>query len=314
MKRIIVTGSLAFDYIMDFPDSYENHIVPDKIKTLSVSFLLQTLNKNYGGVAVNIAYNLALLKHSSSILASAGQKDFSPYQDYLQKNGVDTSLIYQVPDEFSAHAFMMTDQNNCQISGFYPGALQKDLQLTLPSEDISLVIIGATLPQAMYNFAQQAHIRHIPYIFSPGQQLTTIEDAKLKEIIKNAHIFIANDYEMSLVEKKTGWKPTDLLAHVQILVTTLGAHGSLIQTRDERITTGIAQPETVVDPTGAGDAYIAGFAAGYLNKLSLKTCGQLGATLSSFAIEKYGTQNHHPLLETIKKRYQKNFGDQLFLE
>lgn len=306
--KILVTGSLAFDYIMDFPGSFEENILPNKLKTLSVSFLAKNFSKNFGGVAGNIAYNLALLKQKSIILASAGKKDFNLYEKHLEKVNVDTSLINKVNNEFSANMFMITDKNNCQIAGFYPGAMSKDSNLIInSSHNFSFAVISPTVPIAMSNFVQQLKKLNILYLYDPAQQIPRISKEELIEGINGAEIVIANDYELALIMKKTGFSKNEVLKKVKILITTLGEKGSLIETFDKKVLVGIAKPKQIIDPTGAGDAYIAGFVYGYLNNYDLKTCGQIGATLSSCAIEKYGTQNHNFNLEEFKKRYQENF-------
>lgn len=310
MKNILVTGSLAFDFIMDFPDSYENHILPDKIKTLSVSFLVDNLNKNFGGIAGNIAYTLALLDQKTTILACAGEKDFAGYKSHLEKVKIDTSSIKIIPDEFSANAFMITDKNNCQIAGFYPGALAHDTSLSLKNAGkIDFVVVAPTVPDAMEKFAKEAKELNIPYLYDPAQQIPRISKEQLMAGIDGAEIVIGNDYELALIQEKTGFSKKQLLTKTKILITTLGEKGSLIETEKESITVGIAKAEKFVDPTGAGDAYIGGFLAAYLNDKDLKTAGERGTTAASFVIEKYGTQNHNFTSETFKKRSIQISGD-----
>lgn len=303
MKHTVVTGSLAFDFIMDFPGSYEEHILPDKIKTLSVSFLVDNLNKNFGGTAGNIAYTLALLKQKPKIVASAGEKDFDTYKLHLEKFGVDTTLINEVANEFTASAYIMTDKNNCQIAGFYPGAMKQDETLSIGETDF--LIVAPTTPQAMDNFVTEAKKKHVPYLYDPAQALPRLQGASLEAGIAGADIVIGNDYEIALILEKTRLSKKELLTKTKIVVTTLGDKGSMIATSDQQFTIGIAKAEKVVDPTGAGDAYIAGFTAGYLDKLPLEMCGKMGAVAASFAIEKYGTQNHTFTNEKFNDRLNK---------
>lgn len=315
MKTIVVTGSLAYDHIMDFPGLYEENILPHKIKTLSVSFLLDTFNKNFGGVAGNIAYNLSLLHVSPIVLACAGKEDFSPYKKHLSKKNVQLEYAPEIQDAFTANAFMMTDRNNCQIAAFYPGAMAQDKDLSIISvlkkQPIDLMVVSPTMTEAMDKFVKEAKEKKVPYVYVPAQQLPRISDTELKNGIDGAYILIANDYEMSLIEKKTGLTHQEILKKVEIVVTTLGAKGSCIEKGKEKIKVGVAPIEKLVDPTGAGDAYIAGFLAGLTSDQSLRTCGQMGALLASFAVEQYGTQKHDFTKGEFEKRYKEAFGEGL---
>lgn len=306
-KNILITGSLAFDYIMDFPQTFEENILPEKLKTLSVSFLAHNFSKNYGGVSGNIAYNLGLLNLNPLILASWGN-DSEQYEQYLKKAGVITSFINKTED-FTANMFMITDKNNCQIAGFYPGAMADDekLEIKTVKEKIDFLVVSPTAPKAMDNFVKEAKEFNIPYLYDPAQQIPRIEVDELKNGIEGAKILIGNDYELALISKKTGWSKKEILNKVKILITTLGEKGSLIETKNEKIEIGIAKVNKVVDPTGAGDGYIAGFLVGYINRMDLAACGKMGAVLSSFAIEQYGTQKHNFTVEEFKKRYEENF-------
>lgn len=307
MKKIAVTGSLAFDYIMDFPESFEENIMPDKLKTLSVSFLAKNFTKNFGGVAGNIAYTLSLLKQNPIIVASGGGNDFDPYTVHLRENAVDDRSIQIVKSEFTANMFMITDKNNCQIAGFYPGAMANDENLTLSSVEVDFAVIAPTVPKAMDNFITEAQKLSIPYLFNPAQQISRLSAETLQKGIEKATILIGNDYEISLIQKKTGLTLDDIRKKVDILVTTLGEKGSEIQQNGKKVTVGIAKPAKIVDPTGAGDAYIAGFLAGFLNKLPVKECGEMGATAASFAIENYGTQRHSFSRTEFDKRHRQAF-------
>lgn len=315
MKNIIVTGSLAFDYIMDFPGSYEDHILPEKIKTLSISFLVDNYSRNFGGVAGNIACNLGLLKQLVTIVASAGKNDFQEYEKHLQKVSVDTSAINLVSDDFTATASIITDKNNCQITGFYPGAMRQDSKLSLKSlpTEHAFLVIGPTVPEAMHNGIKEAKELNMPYLFDPAQQIPALQDETLEAGVDGADIVIGNDYEIALILEKIGFTKEQLLEKTKILVTTLGSEGSAIETRKEEIEVGIARPNGIVDPTGAGDAYIAGFIAGYTRQLPLQICGQLGACVATFAIERYGTQNHTFTMKQFNDRYREAFGESLDL-
>lgn len=317
MKNILVTGSLAFDHIMDFPQTFEENILPEKLRTLSVSFLAHNFSRNFGGVAGNIAYNLALLKSKPIIFSSAGGQDFMVYKKHLKNTGVNINLVNELKAEFTANMFMITDKNNCQICGFFPGAMSKDVNLRLSKvikkRRIDLIVISPTMPEAMDNFVKEAKKLKIPYLYDPAQQIPRIEPKDLVEGINGAKILIGNDYELALISKKTGISKKELLNRAEILITTLGEKGSLIEKGNEKSEVGIVNVKNVVDPTGAGDSYIAGFLSGYVKNYPLNICGQIGSTASSFAIEQYGTQKHSFTIEEFKNRYKQTFKDNTVL-
>lgn len=311
---ILVTGSLGFDQIMDFPGTFEEHILPEKLKTLSVSFLVHTLNKNFGGTAGNIAYNLSLLGHKPTVLSSAG-KDFSPYKNHLIKCGVNTRFVNVVKNDFTGSFFVITDKNNCQIAGFYDGAMKQDVKLRIKSlaRKPEFVVISPTMPAAMTNFAKECKKLGVPYLYSPAQQLVHLNKQQLLEGVYGAEILVVNDYEMQLLLRKTGLKREKLGNLVKVLVTTLGSEGSVIEAHGKRMKVKAAKPKKLVDPTGAGDAYLAGFVTGYLKDFPLKVCGQIGGTVAVYSIEEYGTQNHSFTRAGFLRRYGQNFKDKLKL-
>ncbi len=306
---ITVTGSLAFDYIMDYPGVFSEHIMPDKIHTLNLSFLVNTLNKQYGGTAGNIAYNLALLKSPVSIVGAVGH-DFSQYGEFLKNAGVDISKIKIIEDEITSSAYIMTDSSDNQITAFYPGTMTKNSSLSIDGNP-DLVVISPNDPKAMVKFADECKSRKIQYMLDPGMQLPSLDKNDLKNMINGATILIGNDYEIALLKEKTSLDYADLLSQVQVLITTLGSKGSIIQKEEQMIDVKSAKPNEVLDPTGAGDAYRAGFLAGYIKKFDLKVCGQMGSVASCFAIEKYGTTSHKFTVEEFRERYKQNFGEML---
>ena len=298
---ITVTGSLAFDHIMDFPGKFSDHIMPDKIHQINLSFLVNTLQKQQGGTAGNNAYNLALLKMPVAIVGAAGS-DFTEYSDFLKETGVDMSKI-KIVDKLTSSAFIMTDSADNQITAFYPGAMSENSSLALEPSD--LVVISPNDPKAMVNFAKQCQDSNTPYMLDPGMQLPALNPEDLKNMVDGATILIGNDYEMALLSKKCG------IPNVKIIITTLGEKGSIIQTKDQNIQISAAKPKKVVDPTGAGDAYRAGFLAGYSKGLDLKICGQMGSLAACYAVEKYGTTNHKFTVAEFEERYKENFGDEI---
>lgn len=296
---VLVTGSLAFDVIMDFPGRFADHIDPTKIHILNLSFLVDTLKKQRGGTAGNIAYNLALLKTPVSILGSGGE-DFDEYQSFLQKAGVDVSNIKIVKGEQTSQAFIITDQADNQITAFYPGAMSENLNLSMEASDFA--VISPNDPKAMVNFAKECQALKIPYMFDPGMQLPRLSDQDLKTGIEGAKILIGNDYEIGMIKKRLK------IIKVEILVVTLGEQGSQIHTKEGSMNIRAAKPKEVVDPTGAGDAYRAGFLSGYLKGLDLKECGQMGSVAACYSVEKYGTTTHSFTLNEFQQRYKENYG------
>lgn len=317
---IIVVGSLSFDFIMNFPGRFSDHILPDKIHILNLSFLTEKLHKNFGGTAGNIAYNLALLKNKVSILASAG-KDFNVYQKFLNQAGVNTKYVKKYLTDFTSNYFAVVDKLDNQIGGFYAGVMTQAAKLSLNNikDPISFVIISPTVPEAMIKLAVECQRLKIPYLFDPGMQLPRLTKEQLLQGISGAKILIGNDYEVSLMQKKLNFTSRMLKSKVDILITTLAEKGSFIEAKNppaggKKIIVASAKPAKVLDPVGAGDAYRAGFMAGFMRKFSLKTCGQMGATAAVYTVEKYGTTTHQFTTKEFCARYKKNFGEELKLD
>ena len=314
VKNILVTGSLAFDFIMDFPDTFRSHIDPEKIHILNASFVIQTLQKTRGGTAGNIAYSLTLLQNPTTILGVVGN-DFTEYEEFLRKNGVNTANI-KVSEKFlTSQAFMITDKDGNQISAFYPGAMVENIDLEV--SDVkplpSFAILSPSESNSTKKYAAACKKLGIQFMYDPGQHLTSTPKDILRFCIEESRVLIGNDYEIGVLKKSLGIKEKDLLDLTKILIITLGPKGSLILTEDESIEVLPAKPIQVLDPTGAGDAYRAGFITGYLKGFDLKTCGQMGSVASCYAVEKYGTNNHVFTVEEFKERYRQNFKSDLDL-
>jgi len=322
--KVVVTGSLAFDYIFDFPGKFSDHILPEKIHQINLSFLVKKMSRQRGGTAGNIAYNLALLGIKPLILATAGY-DFRDYKKELEEVGVDTSMIYIIEAEPTASAFIFTDKVDNQITGFYPGAMSHTEKLVLTrlhlvrgvtSERDPFVVVSPNEPSAMIKFAKECQNLGIPYLFDPGMQLPRLSAKDLKLGIEGAKIVIGNDYEMALIYKKLNIKKKKYIEKIKknkIFITTLGKKGSVIESDGKTYKIPPAKAKQVLDPTGAGDAYRAGFLAGYLRGFDMETCGKMGSVCAVYTVEKYGTQTHKFSLGEFKKRYKENFDRDLMI-
>jgi adenosine kinase len=309
MPDIIVTGSVAFDNIMDFPGYFKDHILPEKVHILSVSFLVETLKRQRGGAGANVAYNLALLGERPRLIAAVGA-DFGEYRDWMGSVGIDTSGVWEVEDEFTASAFITTDRDDNQITGFYPGAMRRAGELTLHETGRpDLVVITPDAPDAMARFSGECREIGIPWVYSPGQQIVSLSEEQLTNGVTGARCVIGNDYEMELIASKTGHRNDDLLELAEIVITTLGEHGSRIATRDGSWEIPALQPYGVKDPTGAGDAYVAGIARGIARGDAPEAYGRVAALAASHAISEYGTQVHSYEPSEFSARCIEHFGE-----
>lgn len=310
--NIFVSGSMAYDRIMDFPGRFQDHIMPDKIHILNVCFTVNGMQEKLGGTAGNIAYTLALLGEKPTLVATIG-KDYATYFAWLERNGIATDSLTIVPDEFTAGAYITTDQSDNQITGFNPGAMKCpaafDCSAADPKQSIGIIAAGNL--NDMAGHAAIYRERGIPFICDPGQSLTAWDGNALKEWISGAAILITNDYELELVMKMTGLDRQGLLERAATVITTLGEKGSVIMTKEGETSVPVATVTTVLDPTGAGDAYRAGLIKGILMGKSLAVAGRMGAVASAYAIEHYGTQEHRFTWSEFADRYAQSFGEQL---
>lgn len=312
--NVIVTGTLGYDYIMDFPGLFSDRIMPDKIHKISLSFLVDKLNKQFGGTAGNIAYTLNLLGVTPYILSVAGN-DFQPYLEFLKLHHLPTDYIKVIADEVTGSYFVVTDQEDNQIGSFYSGATKYASGLSVLDipKPISLAVIAPTDPSAMEKYALQCQSQNIPYLFDPAFQTDSFPPAKLTKLISRARILIGNDYEISLMEKKISLSHLELLRLVPILITTLGSKGATIESKSHKYSIPPAKPKNNSDPTGAGDAFRGGFLAGYIRDFDLQTSGQMGALAAVYTVEKYGTITHRFSTGEFVNRYQKNYNHSLVL-
>ena len=291
-KKALICGSIAFDTIMVFGDRFRNHILPDKIHMLNVSFLVPKMRREFGGCAGNIAYNLKLLGDVGYPMATVG-RDFGMYADWMKKTGVPADYVRRVESEHTAQAFITTDQDNNQITAFHPGAMQLSHENKVSdARDITIGIVAPDGRDGMIQHANGFAEAGIPFIFDPGQGLPMYDGKDLKRFVEQATWVAVNDYEWQMIQQKTGWTESDVTQQVEALIVTRGAEGSVIHTKGGPITIPCAKPKAVVDPTGCGDAYRAGLIHGLLHGLDWPTTGRIASLMGAIKIEYLGTQNH----------------------
>ena len=334
--RILVSGSLAYDKIMEYPGRFSDHIMPDKIHTINLSFVTENLRENFGGTAGNIAYGLALLGEKPTILASAG-RDFQTYRARLEKVGANLDFVRIISDKSTALCNIMTDRADNQIAALYIGAMAYPCGIKddeIPTDAFAIISPGNI--DDMRRFPALYREKKIPFIFDPGQQIPALSADEIRNGINGAKIFISNDYELALVLEKTGWTEKDILGQAEILVTTLGENGSRIRTGENIIapvrgsaplcarstrllaraaSNGVEMPpvkvKKVIDPAGAGDAYRAGFIKGLLANWPLEVAGRFAGVMATCAIEVYGPQEYLISFPEARVRYKENFGNDL---
>lgn len=311
--KIIITGSIAYDYLMTYPGLFSEHFLPDQLARVSLSFLVDSMERRRGGCAPNIAYTLALLGERPAIMATAGQ-DFSEYRAWLETAGVDTTLIRQVDSKFTASFFCNTDRNNAQIASFYTGAMADARDLSFHDVDKpDLVIISPNDPAAMVRHARECGELGIRCIYDPGQQCARSSGQELAAGIANADILICNDYEMELIRQKTGLGESDVLKRSEALVVTRGAEGCSIYQPGaggaRRIDVPAVPEKRIVDPTGVGDAFRGGFMKGLAAGADWETCCRLGSVAATYVLECVGGQSHSYTWAEFKARYEGNFGE-----
>jgi adenosine kinase len=311
--QLIVCGSIAIDRIMNFSGRYRDLIKPDKLHALSLSMLLDKLEDSPGGIGANIVASLACLGEQPILLGSAGT-DAKDYIKRLHGLGVDTSHVH-FSDLPTASFNVITDSEDSQVGGFYQGAMSDSQSLSFKpwqGKD-ALVVISAHNPEAMNRQVAECQDYRLRLVYDPGQQVSD-PTTDLKAGSEAAEVLITNDYELSVLCQKLGTSPEDLKNKLPLVITTLGKYGSIMEGKpiNEPISIGIAKPEAVVDPTGAGDAYRAGFLYGYLRQWDLRVCGQLGSVVSSFIVERHGTQ-HHFSKQDVMERYRDNFNGEIEL-
>jgi adenosine kinase len=306
--NLVVTGSIAFDYLMSFPGKFTEHFLPEHMQRVSLSFLVDSMDKRRGGCAPNIAYTLALLGERPLLLATAGE-DFGEYRQWLEAANIDTSGVRQIPGKFCASFFCSTDQANNQIASFYTGAMADAGLLSFRTlRDCGLTIIAPNDPGAMVQYADECRTLRIPFIFDPGQQCARMSGSELREGVRGAAIVIVNDYELELLKQKTGLDEATLTEQASALIVTRGEHGSSVLTQGGRTDVPAVPPDRIVDPTGVGDAFRGGLMKGMALRLPYDVCLRLGSVAATYALEHLGGQSHAYTWDEFKARYAQHFG------
>ncbi len=304
----LICGSVAYDNIMVFDDRFKNHILPEKVHVLSVSFLVPQMRKEFGGCAGNIAYNLKLLGGEPLPMATVG-KDFARYAKWMDEIGINRKHIAQIDNEFTAQAFITTDLDDNQITAFHPGAMNfSHLNDVSDADGITIGIVSPDGREGMIAHASQFVDAGIPFVFDPSQGLPMFDGDDLSTFIEQAAWVTVNDYEWELITTRTGMSKTDVQARVEALIITKGNQGSEIHAGGETIEIPAARPSETADPTGCGDAYRAGLLHGLMHELDWETTGRIASLMGAIKIAHHGTQNHRFEIEDFEARFEEAFG------
>jgi adenosine kinase len=305
--KALICGSFAFDTIMVFPDQFKNHILPDKVHILNVSFMVPDMRREFGGCAGNIAYNLNLLSGQALPMGTVGH-DFEPYERWIDNNSIDRGHVTVIDDAFTAQAFITTDLDDNQITAFHPGAMgMSHFNKVTDARNITIGIISPDGRDGMIEHAAQFAEANIPFIFDPGQGMPMFNGEELTNFVEQATWMTVNDYEWQMFQKKTGLGLDDVKARLGALIVTRGAEGSRIHTKEKLYEIPIAMPEVITDPTGCGDAFRAGLLYGLMNDMDWETTGRLAALMGMVNIEQNGTQNHAHTRDELFARFEENF-------
>ena len=304
----LICGSLAYDTIMVFQDQFKNHILPDKVHILNVAFLVPRMRKEFGGCAGNIAYNLRLLGEEPVPMAAVGQ-DFEPYRDHFAHLGIRLDFVNEIPDLYTAQAFVTTDLDNNQITAFHPGAMVRSVDLSvLDVKDTKFGIVAPDTREAMLKHAREFATANIPFIFDPGQAMPLFDGPEFRAFIEQATYVTVNDYESNMLQQRTGWTERDIAERIDAYIVTRGPRGSLIHTRKGTLDIPPAAERRITDPTGCGDAYRAGLIFALMREMDLATVGRIASLMGALKIEHPGTQNQRFTYDEFAEQFRQQFG------
>ena len=303
----LICGSYAFDTIMVFNDKFKNHILPEKVHILNVSFMVPKLRREFGGCAGNISYNLHLLGGDALPMGTVGM-DFAPYAESMDKCGIPRTHVTSIERAYTAQAFITTDMDDNQITAFHPGAMSfSHYNKVSQAEGVTIGIISPDGRDGMIEHAEQFEADGIPFIFDPGQGMPMFDGEDLQRFIKQATWVTVNDYEWQLMQERTGLSPQQVAQQVRALIVTKGADGAIIYTADTTYNIPSAKANVINDPTGCGDAFRGGLLYGLMNNMDWETTGRIASLMGAIKIEHYGTQNHSVTLDEFKQRFKQNF-------
>jgi adenosine kinase len=310
--NVVVTGSIAYDYLMTFPGRFVEHILPEELDHVSLSFLVDEMRRQRGGCAANIAYNLALLGERPKLMGTVGQ-DFGDYGAWLEEQGVDTSITREEPDLFTASFFVTTDQDGNQIASFYTGAMARARKLSfhdLPVRQVDLATISPNDPEAMVKYPAECQELGIPYLYDPSQQIIRLSGEDLRIGLEGCDLLVVNEYEFGMLREKTGLTAEEIQsAPARACVVTLGAAGTRIWADDDLVEIPIVPPERTDEPTGVGDAFRAGLVRGLGLNLPWDLAGRVGALAATYTLEHLGPQGHRYSLPEFVARFREHFDD-----
>lgn len=309
MSRTLITGSVAYDTIMVFEGRFGDHILPERVHMLNVSFLTPRLKREFGGCAANIAFNLRALGGEPVVLATVGQ-DAGEYLDRFGALGIDTTHVVRLPTHYTAQCFITTDLSDNQITAFHPGAMSEAHCVSaLDATPAALGIVAPNGKDAMLRHAREFREAGVPFIFDPGQGLPMFDGAELRDLVASASAVAVNDYESQLLVQRTGWSEAEIAARVPALVVTLGGEGSQVWVEGQPTRIAACPIASAIDPTGCGDAYRAGLLYGVANGWSWIEAARLGSVMGAIKIESQGAQNHTPDRDTIAARFAQAYGE-----
>lgn len=304
----LICGSMAFDCIMVFPDRFRNHMLPEQVHILNVSFMVPQMRREFGGCAGNIAYSLQLLDGDGKPMATVG-RDFAPYAEWMDRCGISREYVTVIEESYTAQAYITTDLDDNQITAFHPGAMTFSERNRIPDGgDINLGIVSPDARQGMIDHAQQFADMGVPFVFDPGQGMPLFNGEELLRFVEQASWVTVNDYESRLMQERTGLPIGRIAERVDAVIVTKGADGSVIYTAGRELPIPSATPGAVEDPTGCGDAYRAGLLYGLMNDFDWETTGRVAALMGAIKIERHGTQNHTVTPEAFAQRFEENFG------